>query len=131
MVLVPRQMLVRTLNQLSYRRKSRQFDARKERQRIESSDMLPLPNLTMAASRDTFQPHLVEGPSQGIEWSPMNWLQYPKEEKQAFVRLNDGLGELWNWLCDRFHCRICMLCRWFSGTTQCSVEVIVPLLGVQ
>jgi phytanoyl-CoA hydroxylase len=49
-------------------------------------DHLSLPNRTATASRDTFQLHLVEGPSQGVEWSPLNWLQYPAE--QSFVRLN-------------------------------------------
>jgi phytanoyl-CoA hydroxylase len=49
-------------------------------------DHLSLPNRTATSSRDTFQLHLVEGPSQGIEWSPLNWLQYPPE--QSFVRLN-------------------------------------------
>ena len=39
-----------------------------------------------SSSRHTFQLHIVEGPSQGIEWSPYNWLQYPKNE--AFLRLN-------------------------------------------
>jgi phytanoyl-CoA hydroxylase len=39
-----------------------------------------------SSSRHTFQLHIVEGPSQGIEWSPLNWLQYPPN--QSFMRLN-------------------------------------------
>jgi phytanoyl-CoA hydroxylase len=39
-------------------------------------DHLSLPN-TSARARHTFQLHLVEGPSAGIEWSTINWLQYP------------------------------------------------------
>eukprot|EP01060_Flectonema_neradi_P027018 TRINITY_DN3665_c0_g1_i1.p1 TRINITY_DN3665_c0_g1~~TRINITY_DN3665_c0_g1_i1.p1 ORF type:complete len:306 (+),score=61.25 TRINITY_DN3665_c0_g1_i1:146-1063(+) len=32
------------------------------------------------ASRHTFQLHLIEGPSEGVTWSPTNWLQYPEGE---------------------------------------------------
>ena len=32
-------------------------------------------------SRHTYQLHLIEGPSEGITWSPTNWLQYPKGEE--------------------------------------------------
>jgi hypothetical protein len=46
---------------------------------------------TSSSSRHTFQLHLVEGPSQGIEWSPHNWLQYPPN--QAFVRLNKNMAK--------------------------------------
>ena len=42
------------------------------------------------SSRHTFQLHIVEGPSQGVEWSPYNWLQYPNNE--PFLRLNDNDG---------------------------------------
>ena len=37
------------------------------------------------ASRHTFQLHLIEGPTEGVTWSPRNWLQYP--EGQQFPRL--------------------------------------------
>jgi len=40
-------------------------------------DHLSLPN-TSEKDRHTFQLHLVEGPTQGIAWSPLNWLQYPQ-----------------------------------------------------
>eukprot|EP00934_Nitzschia_sp_Nitz4_P008531 Nitzschia sp. Nitz4//scaffold40_size135432//80866//82002//NITZ4_003252-RA/size135432-processed-gene-0.44-mRNA-1//1//CDS//3329551243//8521//frame0 len=39
-------------------------------------DHLSLPNFS-DLQRHTFQLHLVEGPDQGIIWSPENWLQYP------------------------------------------------------
>lgn len=39
-------------------------------------DHLSLPNYS-DQPRHTFQLHLVEGPSQGVQWSPRNWLQYP------------------------------------------------------
>ncbi|CAJ1334004.1 unnamed protein product, partial [Effrenium voratum] len=39
-------------------------------------DHLSLAN-TSNKPRETFQLHLVEGPSEGITWSPRNWLQYP------------------------------------------------------
>jgi len=39
-------------------------------------DHLSLAN-TSGKQRETFQLHLVEGPSQGVTWSPSNWLQYP------------------------------------------------------
>jgi phytanoyl-CoA hydroxylase len=48
-------------------------------------DHLSLPN-TSTSPRHTFQLHLVEGPSQGIEWSPYNWLQYP--QGKPFLRLS-------------------------------------------
>lgn len=38
-------------------------------------DHLSLAN-TSGTSRHTFQLHLVEGPKEGITWSPENWLQY-------------------------------------------------------
>jgi phytanoyl-CoA hydroxylase len=50
-------------------------------------DHLSLPNYS-GASRHTFQLHLVEGPKQGIEWSPRNWLQY--KPGSAFHRLNSA-----------------------------------------
>ena len=31
---------------------------------------------TSPESRHTYQLHLIEGPTQGVEWSPSNWLQY-------------------------------------------------------
>lgn len=42
-------------------------------------DHLSLAN-TSGASRHTFQLHLVEGPSAGVQWSKNNWLQYPHGE---------------------------------------------------
>ncbi len=39
-------------------------------------DHLSLPN-TSPSSRRTFQLHLIEGPSTGVVWSPLNWLQTP------------------------------------------------------
>merc|ERR1712129_251138 len=39
-------------------------------------DHLSLPN-SSGKTRDTFQLHLVEGPTEGITWSERNWLQYP------------------------------------------------------
>lgn len=47
-------------------------------------DHLSLPNFSNLP-RHTFQLHLVEGPKEGITWSPENWLQYPEGEK--FIRL--------------------------------------------
>jgi len=35
--------------------------------------------------RHSFQLHLVEGPAEGIEWSQLNWLQYP--EGRQFAKL--------------------------------------------
>ncbi|CAE8612633.1 unnamed protein product [Polarella glacialis] len=53
-------------------------------------DHLSLAN-TSDKPRDTFQLHLVEGPSQGITWSPRNWLQYPAGK--TFPSLSgDGQG---------------------------------------
>lgn len=40
-------------------------------------DHLSLPNFS-SLPRHTFQLHLIEGPDQGIAWSPENWLQYPQ-----------------------------------------------------
>lgn len=40
-------------------------------------DHLSLPN-TSKQQRETFQLHLVEGPTEGVEWSRRNWLQYPE-----------------------------------------------------
>lgn len=53
-------------------------------------DHLSLPN-TSSQARHTFQLHLVEGPSQGIEWSPYNWLQYP--DGKPFLRLRQDLSK--------------------------------------
>lgn len=39
-------------------------------------DHMSLPNFSQK-ERHTFQLHLIEGPTQGITWSPRNWLQYP------------------------------------------------------
>mmetsp|Transcript_35482 Transcript_35482/g.86013 ORF Transcript_35482/g.86013 Transcript_35482/m.86013 type:complete len:389 (+) Transcript_35482:99-1265(+) len=47
-------------------------------------DHLSLPNFSNLP-RHTFQLHLVEGPKEGITWSPENWLQYPEGDK--FIRL--------------------------------------------
>jgi len=47
-------------------------------------DHLSLPNFS-CFPRHTFQLHLVEGPKEGIHWSPDNWLQYPPGEH--FVQL--------------------------------------------
>eukprot|EP00038_Savillea_parva_P011452 m.197644 g.197644 ORF g.197644 m.197644 type:complete len:359 (+) comp20183_c0_seq1:112-1188(+) len=47
-------------------------------------DHLSLPNVS-GKSRHTFQLHLVEGPTEGITWSPRNWLQYP--EGHTFPKL--------------------------------------------
>jgi phytanoyl-CoA hydroxylase len=41
-------------------------------------DHLSLPNFSNL-QRHTFQLHLVEGPKEGITWSPCNWLQYPPD----------------------------------------------------
>lgn len=38
-------------------------------------DHLSLPN-TSPLPRHSFQLHLIEGPNQGVEWHPANWLQY-------------------------------------------------------
>eukprot|EP00435_Cladocopium_sp_Y103_P015825 s4492_g3.t2 len=43
-------------------------------------DHLSLAN-TSNKPRETFQLHLVEGPAEGITWSPRNWLQYPLDKK--------------------------------------------------
>ena len=43
-------------------------------------DHLSLKN-TSSLPRETFQLHLVEGPAEGITWSPRNWLQYPGDKK--------------------------------------------------
>eukprot|EP00980_Cylindrotheca_fusiformis_P030027 scaffold24221_cov127-Cylindrotheca_fusiformis.AAC.1 len=47
-------------------------------------DHLSLPNFSNLP-RHTFQLHLVEGPNEGITWSPSNWLQYPQGE--SFMKL--------------------------------------------
>ena len=39
-------------------------------------DHLSLPNVSPKGRR-TFQLHLVDGPSAGVHWSPLNWLQTP------------------------------------------------------
>lgn len=41
-----------------------------------SVDHMSLPNVS-EKERQTYQLHMVEGPKQGITWSPGNWLQYP------------------------------------------------------
>lgn len=51
-----------------------------------SNDNIQSSFSSLPSSRHTFQLHIVEGPSQGIEWSKYNWLQYPNNE--PFVRLN-------------------------------------------
>eukprot|EP00662_Eupelagonemidae_sp_cell21_P037102 gene37102-30724_t len=38
-------------------------------------DHCSLPN-TSDLPRHSFQLHMVEGPSQGVQWHPKNWLQY-------------------------------------------------------
>lgn len=53
-------------------------------------DHMSLPN-TSASPRETFQLHLVEGPTKGVEWSPRNWLQY--ENGKPFPRLGHVGGE--------------------------------------
>jgi phytanoyl-CoA hydroxylase len=50
-------------------------------------DHLSLAN-TSQASRHTFQLHLIEGPTEGVTWSPDNWLQYP--EGVSFPTLGGG-----------------------------------------
>lgn len=50
-------------------------------------DHLSLAN-TSSKPRETFQLHLVEGPGEGITWSPRNWLQYPAGK--AFPSLRPG-----------------------------------------
>jgi phytanoyl-CoA hydroxylase len=47
-------------------------------------DHLSLPNFS-ELFRHTFQLHLVEGPKEGVTWSPKNWLQYPPGE--PFINL--------------------------------------------
>lgn len=47
-------------------------------------DHLSLAN-TSDKERHTFQLHLVEGPREGVVWSPNNWLQYP--DSQSFLSL--------------------------------------------
>eukprot|EP00747_Dinoflagellata_sp_TGD_P166882 gnl/TRDRNA2_/TRDRNA2_190381_c0_seq1.p1 gnl/TRDRNA2_/TRDRNA2_190381_c0~~gnl/TRDRNA2_/TRDRNA2_190381_c0_seq1.p1 ORF type:complete len:358 (+),score=77.67 gnl/TRDRNA2_/TRDRNA2_190381_c0_seq1:53-1075(+) len=39
-------------------------------------DHLSLPN-TSSKQRETYQLHLIEGPSKGVTWASSNWLQYP------------------------------------------------------
>mmetsp|Transcript_49990 Transcript_49990/g.117582 ORF Transcript_49990/g.117582 Transcript_49990/m.117582 type:complete len:338 (+) Transcript_49990:45-1058(+) len=50
-------------------------------------DHLSLAN-TSSKPRETFQLHLVEGPGEGITWSPRNWLQYPAGK--SFPSLRPG-----------------------------------------
>lgn len=38
-------------------------------------DHLSLPN-TSEKQRETFQLHLIEGPTEGVTWADTNWLQY-------------------------------------------------------
>merc|ERR1712048_1558530 len=52
-----------------------------------SVDHLSLAN-TSEKERHTYQLHLIEGPSQGITWSPANWLQYPSGK--SFPALSQG-----------------------------------------
>eukprot|EP00927_Polykrikos_kofoidii_P047338 TRINITY_DN41447_c0_g1_i1.p1 TRINITY_DN41447_c0_g1~~TRINITY_DN41447_c0_g1_i1.p1 ORF type:complete len:395 (+),score=70.96 TRINITY_DN41447_c0_g1_i1:78-1187(+) len=47
-------------------------------------DHLSLPNFS-EKQRHTFQLHLIEGPTQGITWSPRNWLQYPAGKSFPFM----------------------------------------------
>ena len=57
-----------------------------------SVDHLSLENRS-GKSRHTFQLHLIEGPSEGVEWSPTNWLQLPSHRKeQGFPRLVMRMG---------------------------------------
>lgn len=53
-------------------------------------DHLSLPN-TSPKHRETYQLHLIEGPGEGVTWSPRNWLQYP--DKKEFPSLRNGLEE--------------------------------------
>ena len=55
-------------------------------------DHLSLPNFSNLP-RHTFQLHLVEGPKEGIAWSPENWLQYPKDDKFIQLVPDDGAEE--------------------------------------
>jgi len=49
-------------------------------------DHLSLAN-TSAAPRHTYQLHLVEGPQGGVNWSKVNWNQYPDgEDFQRLIR---------------------------------------------
>jgi phytanoyl-CoA hydroxylase len=49
-----------------------------------SVDHLSLPN-TSSRSRHSYQLHLVEGPENGVFWSPDNWLQY--RSGRSFMKL--------------------------------------------
>lgn len=49
-------------------------------------DHLSLPNFSQL-ERQTYQLHLIEGPEEGITWSPLNWLQYPG--KKTFPALHE------------------------------------------
>ncbi|KAG7361109.1 phytanoyl-CoA dioxygenase family protein [Nitzschia inconspicua] len=48
-------------------------------------DHFSLPNFSRLP-RHTFQLHLVEGPNAQVEWSPLNWLQYPPNK--PFLKLS-------------------------------------------
>ncbi|KAG7356063.1 phytanoyl-CoA dioxygenase family protein [Nitzschia inconspicua] len=48
-------------------------------------DHFSLPNFSKLP-RHTFQLHLVEGPNAQVEWSPLNWLQYPPNK--SFLELS-------------------------------------------
>lgn len=54
-------------------------------------DHLSLPN-TSDKKRDTFQLHLVEGPTQGVKWHEGNWLQYPAGKTFPSLKSGDGAG---------------------------------------
>eukprot|EP00929_Paragymnodinium_shiwhaense_P034451 TRINITY_DN18745_c0_g1_i1.p1 TRINITY_DN18745_c0_g1~~TRINITY_DN18745_c0_g1_i1.p1 ORF type:complete len:359 (-),score=63.27 TRINITY_DN18745_c0_g1_i1:69-1085(-) len=54
-------------------------------------DHLSLAN-TSQKPRDTYQLHLVEGPSEGITWSARNWLQYPAGK--TFPSLQKGVESM-------------------------------------
>lgn len=56
-----------------------------------SVDHLSLAN-TSGRQRETFQLHLVEGPSEGVTWSPRNWLQYPTGKAFPSLRA-DGAND--------------------------------------
>lgn len=54
-----------------------------------SADHMSLPNMSVK-ERQTYQLHLIEGPSEGITWSPRNWLQYSDSKPfPALVPLKD------------------------------------------
>lgn len=55
-----------------------------------SVDHMSLEN-TSPHERQTYQLHLVEGPKEGITWSPENWLQYPN--RRPFPELNPVAGQ--------------------------------------